>query len=124
MAMNGKKVTMIFPEAAVGARVYPASLASFLNSYYESKGVIILSNDGVLSIENNLSDHIVKTKSGQSLKADIVIAGIGVKPNTLLAQQAGLAVENGIVVDENLRTSDPDIFAAGDVANFYSPILG
>ena len=52
MAMNGKKVTMIFPEAAIGARVYPSALASFLNSYYESKGVTVLTNDGVVSIRS------------------------------------------------------------------------
>lgn len=124
LAMNGKKVTMIFPETAIGARVYPLSLASFLNSYYELKGVTVLPNDSVHGIEKNNFGYTLTTKSGQSLKADIVIAGIGVKPNTTLAEQAEITTENGIVVDENLRTNDPDIFAAGDVANFYSPILG
>jgi NADPH-dependent 2,4-dienoyl-CoA reductase/sulfur reductase-like enzyme len=57
------------------------------------------------------------------LEADAVVAGIGVTPDTTLAKQAGLAIGNGIVVDELLRTSNPDIFAAGDVAEFYSPLL-
>jgi NADPH-dependent 2,4-dienoyl-CoA reductase/sulfur reductase-like enzyme len=60
---------------------------------------------------------------GKTLEADVVIAGIGVKPGVVLAQQGGLRVENGIVVDDQLRTSDPDIYAAGDVANFFSPFL-
>jgi NADPH-dependent 2,4-dienoyl-CoA reductase/sulfur reductase-like enzyme len=55
---------------------------------------------------------------------DIVVAGLGIQPNVELAEQAGLRVDNGIVVDELLRTSAPDIFAAGDVANFANPALG
>lgn len=124
LAMNGKKVTMIFPEAAIGARVYPSALALFLNSYYESKGVTVLANDGVIGIEKSMATYTISTKSGKTLKADVVVAGIGVKPNTALAAEAGLKVENGIVVDENLLTSEPDIYAAGDVANFYSAALG
>ncbi|MEO6167537.1 MAG: FAD-dependent oxidoreductase [Chitinophagales bacterium] len=124
LAMNGKKVTMIFPEAAIGAKVYPSALASFLNSYYESKGVTVLANEGIVSIEKNMATYTVKTKGGKTLKADVVVAGIGVKPNTALAADAGLNIGNGIEVDENLRTSEADIFSAGDVANFYSPALG
>ena len=123
LAMNGKKVTMIFPEAAIGARVYPAALSTFLNSYFESKNVTLLAGDGVTSIEKNNATYTVKTKNGKTLEADVVIAGIGVKPGVVLAQQGGLRVENGIVVDDQLRTSDPDIYAAGDVANFFSPFL-
>jgi NADPH-dependent 2,4-dienoyl-CoA reductase/sulfur reductase-like enzyme len=55
---------------------------------------------------------------------DGVIAGIGIRPNLALAQQVGLQIENGIVVDEHLLTSTPDIFAAGDVANFFHSALG
>ncbi|HEY9475790.1 MAG TPA: FAD-dependent oxidoreductase [Mycobacteriales bacterium] len=58
------------------------------------------------------------------LPADVVIVGIGVQPNTELAEQAGLAVDNGIVVDQSLRTDDPHIWAAGDVANAHHPLLG
>jgi 3-phenylpropionate/trans-cinnamate dioxygenase ferredoxin reductase component len=58
-----------------------------------------------------------------SLNADLLVVGVGIKPNVELAQLAGLSVDNGVVVDESLRTSDPDIFAAGDVANAYHPLL-
>ncbi|MBK9731064.1 MAG: NAD(P)/FAD-dependent oxidoreductase [Chitinophagaceae bacterium] len=123
LAMNGKKVTMIFPDAAIGARVYPAALASFLNSYYESKGVALITNDEVVAIEKKLATYFVQTKSGKTIKADVIIAGIGVKPDSSLASLASLKVENGIIVDEHLRTDDTNIFAAGDVANFFSPAL-
>jgi NADPH-dependent 2,4-dienoyl-CoA reductase/sulfur reductase-like enzyme len=65
----------------------------------------------------------VTTGNGLEIAADGVVAGLGIEPNTALAGQAGLKVDNGIVVDELLRTSNPDIYAAGDVANFYSAAL-
>jgi 3-phenylpropionate/trans-cinnamate dioxygenase ferredoxin reductase component len=61
---------------------------------------------------------------GSRIDADMVLAGVGITPNSQLAAEAGLKVDNGIVVDEHLRTSDPDIFAAGDVAHAYNPRLG
>jgi 3-phenylpropionate/trans-cinnamate dioxygenase ferredoxin reductase subunit len=67
---------------------------------------------------------IVKTTTGHEVPVDAVVAGLGILPNIDLAKQAGLKVDNGIVVDELLRSSVPDIFAAGDVANFFNPALG
>ena len=61
---------------------------------------------------------------GTEVPADLVIVGIGVIPNVDLARACGLNIDNGIVVDEHLRTSDPDVFGAGDVANAYHPFLG
>jgi NADPH-dependent 2,4-dienoyl-CoA reductase/sulfur reductase-like enzyme len=67
--------------------------------------------------------YVLRLKGGDELLVDGVVAGLGIEPNVKLAQEAGLRVENGIVVDEFLQTSHPDIFAAGDVAAFYSPAL-
>jgi len=67
---------------------------------------------------------VVVTSSGTEYAADLVVVAIGVAPNVGLAADAGLEVDNGILVDETLRTSDPDIFAAGDVANAVNPLLG
>jgi NADPH-dependent 2,4-dienoyl-CoA reductase/sulfur reductase-like enzyme len=66
----------------------------------------------------------VKTTRGDEIPVDVIVAGLGIQPNVDIAEQAGVHVENGIVVDEMLRTNVPDIFAAGDVANFYNPQLG
>jgi len=63
-------------------------------------------------------------RDGSRIDADMVLVGVGITPNSQLAAEAGLKVDNGIVVDEHLRTSDPDIFAAGDVAHAYNPRLG
>ena len=124
LAMNDKRVTMIFPENAIGARVYPPALAEFLNSYYREKGVNVLASETVKSVRATGSETIVTTGNGTEIPADGVVAGLGILPNTELAAQAGLTVDNGVVVDEFLRTSDSDIYAAGDVANFNSAILG
>ncbi len=123
LSMNSKKVTMIFPEGSIGERNYPKGLSNFITDYYKEKGVTILSNDGVEDITGSEGKYSVKTKSGKELSFDVIIAGIGISANTKLAESIGLKVENGIIVDEYCTTSDPNIFAAGDVANFYSPHL-
>jgi len=66
----------------------------------------------------------VRLADGSHVEADAVIAGVGITPNTQLAEAAGLQVSNGVVVDAGLRSSDPDIFAAGDVASALHPVLG
>ncbi|MDH6132031.1 3-phenylpropionate/trans-cinnamate dioxygenase ferredoxin reductase subunit [Kitasatospora sp. MAA4] len=66
----------------------------------------------------------VRLADGTVVEADAVLIGIGITPNTALAQAAGITVENGVKTDQSLRTSDPDVFAAGDVANAYHPLLG
>lgn len=63
----------------------------------------------------------VLTDDGAEIPADVVIVGVGVRPNTALAEKAGLSVDNGVLVDQSLRTEDPDVYAAGDVANAYHP---
>lgn len=123
LAMNHKSVRMIFPDEAIGSRVFPPALARFLNTYYHSKGVEVLAKEGVAGIERRDSKFVVHTTLGRDLVADGVVAGIGVQPNQELAGSAELKVGNGILVNELLRTSVPDIYAAGDVANFYSAAL-
>ncbi|HWP83158.1 MAG TPA: FAD-dependent oxidoreductase [Bacteroidota bacterium] len=123
LALNGKSVTMIFPEEGIGARVYPPALSRFLNGFYRSKGVEVLAQDSVAAIEQRGQTYRVTTAGGKELSVDGVVAGIGIQPNVELAQSAGVEVGNGIVVDEYLRTSIPDVYAAGDVANFHNPAL-
>ena len=124
LTMIGKKVVMVFPEESIGANIYPHDLSGFLNDYYREKGVEVVPDDLVASLEQIGDRSTVRTKSGRVFEVDGVIAGIGIRPNLGLAQQAGLLVENGIIVDEHLLTSAPDIFAAGDVANFFHSALG
>ncbi|HEV3344237.1 MAG TPA: FAD/NAD(P)-binding oxidoreductase [Pirellulales bacterium] len=128
LTMNGKKVVMAFPDNSIGSRIFPADLARFLNDFYRQKGVEVLSGELVSGLEMRAGEPVLKTRSAQTqgereIAVDAVVAGIGIQPNVELAQAAGLAVENGIRVDASLRTSHQDIYAAGDVANFYNPAL-
>jgi NADPH-dependent 2,4-dienoyl-CoA reductase/sulfur reductase-like enzyme len=124
LTMIGRKVVMVFPEESIGANVYPADLSSFLNDLYRQKGVEIVSGDAVAALEQIGDRSIVRTRAGRSFEVDGVVAGIGIRPNVELAQEAGLQVDNGIVVNEHLLTSAPDIYAAGDVAKFFHSALG
>jgi 3-phenylpropionate/trans-cinnamate dioxygenase ferredoxin reductase subunit len=67
---------------------------------------------------------VVTSADGSSVEADVIVVGIGVTPDTTLAEAAGLSIDDGVLVDEHLRTSERDIFAAGDIANAYNPTLG
>jgi 3-phenylpropionate/trans-cinnamate dioxygenase ferredoxin reductase subunit len=106
----GAQVTMIFPEPTIGFRLFPRGLGDFVTEYYREKGIDVQAGGSV----TNVAD----------LDADIIVAGLGIVPNTELAERAGLPVDNGIVVDEYGRVAGRnDVFAAGDVANFPSPVL-
>src|SRR6516162_2696858 len=128
LAMNGKRVVMAFPEAGIGSRMFPTDLAKFLNDFYQQKGVEVLTGKLVSGLETRGGRAVLKVRNSEGqgergVLVDGVVAGIGIQPNVELAQAAGLEVDNGIHVDASLRTSHPDIYAAGDVANFYNPAL-
>ncbi len=124
LTMNGKKVTLLFPDAGIGSSIYPPEISDYLNSFFRQKGVQVLSGERVQDIQKQGSTYTIVTQRGEKILVDGVIAGIGIQPNTELAQAAGLKIANGIVVDKTLHTSQPDIFAAGDVAEFYNLTLG
>ena len=123
LTMVGNKVTIIFPGEAIGENIFPRDLALFLNDYYRQKGVEVVKGDSVASVHKEGDRLIVRTGSGRAIETDGVVAGIGIRPNVELAQAAGLKVEDGIVVNERLETSLPDIYAAGDAANFFHTAL-
>ena len=124
LAMNQRQVTMVFPDAGIGSRIFPLDLAEFLNSYYREKGVEVLAGEHVAAVEARGEETAVITQSGRELTVDGVVAGLGIEPNVALPKAAGLRVGAGVLVDESLRTNDPHVFAAGDVAEFFNPALG
>lgn len=126
---NQNNVTLIFPEAGISGSFFPDDLASFLVEYYQEKGVKVMQSclvDSIIKKDDGyiLKYHQVDENNVSELQFDGVIAGIGIKPNVSLAKDAGITVDNGIIVNEYLQTNDPDIFAAGDVANFFHYPLG
>ncbi len=124
LRMQDRDVTMLVPEAGPGARVFPADLSRFLVDYYRAKGVELRTQEGMAGLGTRGGKCVVRTTTQGELVADVIVAGLGIQPSVELAEQAGLLVENGIVVDELCRTSHPDVYAAGDVANFHAPSLG
>ena len=123
LAMNDKKVVLLESGAGIGWRVFPSEIVAYLNEYYASHQVQVLTGVTVNDIKPAGDRHHILFGSGKTLDVDGVIAGVGVKANSGLAQAAGLAVGDGIKVNSYLETSLPDIFAAGDVAAFHSSAL-
>lgn len=124
LSMQNKQVAMVFLENSIGENIYPPDLSQFLNNFYRKKSVDVVPADAVSSLEKKGDRFVVKTKGGRSFEVDGVVAGIGIRPNLEPAKSAGLKVENGIVVDDRLRTSAAHVYAAGDVAMFPHPTLG
>ena len=123
LKLVGRDVVMIIPEDGIGARVFPADLSQFLVKYYREQGVEVRTGEAVTGVARTRDALVLTTRGGQEIVVDAVVGGIGIQPNVDLAVQAGARVDNGIIVDELLRTSVPDIYAAGDVANFFNPAL-
>jgi 3-phenylpropionate/trans-cinnamate dioxygenase ferredoxin reductase subunit len=117
----GCRVTMVFPEPGLAERVLPPDLSAFVTEQYRQHGVEILNEETVTSVGGGG----VTTGSGQRLEADAIVAGLGIEPRVELAELAGLALDNGIVVDAFGRVEGhADVFAAGDVASFPVEALG
>jgi 3-phenylpropionate/trans-cinnamate dioxygenase ferredoxin reductase subunit len=125
LASNGVGVSLLFPDPGVGARLFPAGLAVSLNDYYRERGVDVIAGETVTKVEGVGDGFRVTTGSGGAVEAAIVVAGLGIEPRTDLAESAGLAVDDGILVDDRGRAGGrDDVYAAGDVARFPASALG
>jgi 3-phenylpropionate/trans-cinnamate dioxygenase ferredoxin reductase subunit len=125
-ALNLSKlhVTMIFPESYLAQRVFPAYLGQSLQRRYLEREIKIMTEDVPVSLTKKGSIFITQTKNGEKIESDLVIIGIGIVPALALAEGAGLQTANGVVVNEQLQTSHPYIYAAGDNALFPYHALG
>ena len=124
LTINKVNVTMIFPEPYIVNRVFPEGLGMALQRQFRERGATLLAGEKPASIATKGSRFLTTTVSGKQVKSDMVIVGIGIEPSVELAKNAGLQTGNGIVVNEYLQSSDPDIFAAGDNAFFPYQALG
>ena len=125
LASNGCAVTMIFPEEAIGTRLFPRDLALSLNDYYREKGVELVAGGLVGGVERRDGGYRVTVDGGGAFDADVVVAGLGIVPRDELAADSGMATDNGIPVDDRGRVAGhDDVFAAGDVARFPARDLG
>jgi 3-phenylpropionate/trans-cinnamate dioxygenase ferredoxin reductase subunit len=121
---HGLKVTVVELADQVMARVEAPALSAFMARVHREAGVEIRCNTGVLSFAGDTRLRGVVGSDGVEIPADLAIVGIGVLPNVELAAAAGIVCDNGIMVDEYCRTSDPDVLAVGDCTNHPNPLLG
>jgi 3-phenylpropionate/trans-cinnamate dioxygenase ferredoxin reductase component len=117
---RGCDVTLIEAQPRILMRGVTEAIAKIVHDKHVSEGVRMLTGVGLTRIEK----HAVHLADGRIIPADTIIAGIGASPEVSLAAEAGLAIENGILCDEKMRTSDADVFAAGDCANFPHGLFG
>jgi 3-phenylpropionate/trans-cinnamate dioxygenase ferredoxin reductase subunit len=120
---KGAEVIVLELARQVLTRVCPDVVSEYIVSLHQSNGVVLKTGIEVSRFEQSLDGVKIHTSSGEIFEVDIVSIGIGSIPNAEIAALAGIAVNNGIVVDEFGRSSDPDIFAAGDVAQHFNPVL-
>lgn len=124
-ALNvSQEVTWVFPSETLCSRVFPKALGQALQRQYRQRGVLILNERTPLVIERHGTGYVTQLPGGDSVASDLVVVGIGALPAVGLAQSAGLEVGDGIVVNEYLQTSHPDIYAAGDNAFFPYAAVG
>ena len=122
---HGASVVVVEPQRTPLFAVLGAELGQFYAQLHRDHGVDVRLGVGVSAFASEGGRvRAVVASDGDEIAADAVVVGVGVRPNVELATGAGLLVDDGIVVDEYLRTTDPDVFAAGDVANAHNPQLG
>jgi 3-phenylpropionate/trans-cinnamate dioxygenase ferredoxin reductase subunit len=121
---KGVAVTMLAPEDVPLERVLGPEVGAVYRDVHAAHGVQLELGTGVQAIEGGPRVTGVRTSDGRLLDADLVVVGVGVGPRTELAEAAGLRIDNGVVVDDRLRTSVPHVFAAGDVARVEHPMFG
>jgi NADPH-dependent 2,4-dienoyl-CoA reductase/sulfur reductase-like enzyme len=117
-------VTVVETAAMPLQRVLGRDAAQVFVDLHQANGVRILAGRGVQALHGTDRVEAVELTDGTVLPAELVVVGIGVRSNVELAAEAGLDIRYGVVTDASLRTSDPDIFAAGDIAEFHHPLLG
>jgi NADPH-dependent 2,4-dienoyl-CoA reductase/sulfur reductase-like enzyme len=122
LSQKNIETSLIIREDRVWSRVFTPAMSEFFERYYLSRGVKLLKNESVVSLQGG--DRLdVSLSSGRKISCEMVVAGVGASAVTELFAKSGLAVENGIVVNEYLETNQAGIFAAGDVANYVDKIF-
>jgi 3-phenylpropionate/trans-cinnamate dioxygenase ferredoxin reductase subunit len=121
---RGLDVTIVDPLTLPNERIFGTEIGAFYRDLHAGHGVELALGEGVESFEGNGAVAGVRTSAGRAIECDFAVVGIGVVPRVELAQDAGLTIDNGVIVNERLQTSAPNVFAAGDVARAWHPFYG
>ncbi|GAB2861216.1 FAD-dependent oxidoreductase [Actinocorallia aurea] len=120
----GNEVTVLEAEAAPLQAALGPEVGALFAELHRAHGVEVRTGEGLFALRGEGSVEHVTTSLGHEVPADLVVIGVGAVPEDSLAKTAGLKTENGVLVDSSLRTDDPDVYAAGDVANAFHPLYG
>jgi 3-phenylpropionate/trans-cinnamate dioxygenase ferredoxin reductase subunit len=121
---RGAAVAVIEAGPRILARAVPEAIARLIMAEHERHGVKFITGASIKGIENMDGKAAIRLSEETAIVVDIVVVGIGASPDVLLAQQAGLEVDNGVLVGPSIQTSDPDIYAAGDCCSFPHELYG
>jgi len=124
LAARGTKCTIVMMEEVALSRTFGADAGRWFQEQLESRGVTVLGGEELEAFEGDGRVRAVLTKSGEAIECDAVVVGAGVRPDTMLAERAGLEIGNGIACDARLQTSAEGIYAAGDCCSYESVVHG
>lgn len=121
---DGHQVTMVFPEDQLMERLFTPKLSGYFEQYYHNHGITIMKGCTVDRFNKTSNGQVQAVLSnGQTLDADLIVAGVGAKPNLSIIKDSPIKVDDGVIVNNRLETSVKDVYAAGDIANFYDSIF-
>jgi 3-phenylpropionate/trans-cinnamate dioxygenase ferredoxin reductase subunit len=124
LTATGTRCTMVMLEDVAMSRAFGEEVGRYFHEVLQSNGIELVTGDELEAFLGDGRVRAIRTKSGREIEGDLVVVGAGVHPDTMLAERAGLRVENGIVCDSKLETSVEGIFAAGDVCSYDSVVHG
>lgn len=124
LSKDGIDVTMVLNDDRIWKRLFTPQMSSFFEDYYGARGVSIIKSAKIAELRGNRAVSAVVLSGGQSIICEMVVAGIGVTPVTDVLADSGIEVNDGVAVNEYLETSQSDIYAAGDVANYLDVLFG
>lgn len=124
LAEKGIEVAMVLNDDRVFKRLFSPEMSRFFESYYAARGVRLIKSMSVIEFRGDGAVNSAVLRDGQNIQCDLVVAGIGVRPAIEVVTNSGLDLGDGILVNEYLQTSHPDVFAAGDAANYQDVLFG
>jgi NADPH-dependent 2,4-dienoyl-CoA reductase/sulfur reductase-like enzyme len=123
LAQKEIEVTMVLNEDRIWKRLFTPQMSRFFEDYYAARGVRLLKSADVTELRGAGAVSSAVLGDGQIVPREMVVAGIGVQPAIDMLANSGLDIENGVLANEHLQTSQPDVFAAGDVANYQDVLF-